>query len=115
MWRGKIENKERHKKETEDRKKLNIEKRNKKKSQSIQQKNKKLTPTNIKQKQPQRSKKKKDEWNIFLEQLQQDSSSDECSEAYKSSSDDEIVSSNDLCQLCFEKYTPTKKPIKKIS
>ena len=52
---------------------------------------------------------------MFLEQLQQDSSSHECSEAYKSSSDDEIVSSDDLCQLCFEKYTPTKKPIKKIS
>ena len=52
---------------------------------------------------------------MFLEQLQQDSSLDECSEAYKSSSDDEIVSSDDLCQLCFEKYTPTKKPIKKIS
>ena len=29
VWRGKIENKERHKKEIEDRKKLNIEKRNK--------------------------------------------------------------------------------------
>ena len=68
-------------KKIEDRKKLNIEKRNEKKSQSIQQKNKKLTPTNIKQKQPQRSKKKKDEWKMFLEQLQQDSSSDECSEA----------------------------------
>ena len=94
---------------------LNIEKHNEKKLQSIQQKNKKLTSANIKRKQPQRLKENKDEWKMFLEQLQQDSSSDECSEAYKSSSDDEIVSSNDLCQLCFEKYTPTKKPIKKIS
>ena len=80
LWREKIENKDRQKKEIEDRKKLNIENHNKKKSQSIQQKNK-LTPTNIKQKQLQRSKKNKDEWKMFLEQLQQDSSSDECSEA----------------------------------
>ena len=36
-------------------------------------------------------------------------------EAYESSSDNEIVSNNDLCQLYFEKYTPTKKQIKKIS
>ena len=114
LWREKIENKDRQKKEIEDRKKLNIEKRNKKKSQSIQQKNK-LTPTNIKQKQLQRSKKNKDEWKMFLEQLQQDSSSDECSEAYESSSDDENVSNDDLRLLCFEKYPPTKKPIKKIS
>ena len=52
---------------------------------------------------------------MFLEQLQQDSSSDECSEAYESSSDDENVSNDDLRLLCFEKYPPTKKPIKKIS
>ena len=50
---------------------------------------------------------------MFVQQLQQDSSSDEWSEAYESSSDDEIVSNDDLCQLCFEKYPPTKKPIKR--
>ena len=60
---------------------LNIEKHNENKSQSIQQKNKKLTSTNIKRKQPQRLKENKDEWKMLLEQLQQDSSSDECSEA----------------------------------
>ena len=60
---------------------LNIEKYNEKKLQSIQQKNKKLTSANIKRKQPQRLKENKDEWKMFLEQLQQDSSSDECSEA----------------------------------
>ena len=60
---------------------LNIEKHNEKKLQSIQQKNKKLTSANIKRKQPQRLKENKDEWKMFLEQLQQDSSSDECSEA----------------------------------
>ena len=115
MWREKIEKKEKQKKEFKDRKNLKIEKRNEKKSQSIKQKNKKLTPTNITRKQPQRSKKSKDEWKMFVQQLQQDSSSDEWSEAYESSSDDEIVSNDDLCQLCFEKYPPTKKPIKKIS
>ena len=60
---------------------LNIEKHNEKKLQSIQQKNKKLTSANIKRKQPQRLKENKDEWKMFLEQLRQDSSSDECSEA----------------------------------
>ena len=50
---------------------------------------------------------------MFLQQLQQDSSSDEWSEAFKSSTDAEIVSNYDFCQLCFEKYPPTKKPIKK--
>ena len=92
---------------------MNIEKRNEKKSQSIQQKNKKLTPTNIKQKQPQRSKKKKDEWKMFLEQLQQDSSSDECSEACESSSDNAIVSNNDLCQLVLKSILLAKSQLKR--
>ena len=52
VLREKIGNKERQKKEIQDRKKLNIKKRDEKKSQNIQQKNKKLTPTNMKQKQP---------------------------------------------------------------
>ena len=112
LWREKIENKDRQKKEIEDRKKLNIENHNKKKSQSIQQKNK-LTPTNIKQKQLQRSKKNKDEWKMFLEQLQQDSSSDECSEACESSSDNAIVSNNDLCQLVLKSILLAKSQLKR--